>query len=325
MATVTSYAQLTLLELARRTDPGGDMAVIAEILAKTNEVFLDAVWVQSNDVFSHKTTQRLANPAGAWRKLNAGVSREASQTIPITDTIGILESWSQVDKRLVEVAPNPAQFRMSEASSFIEGMGDTFASTLIYGDTGADPEKFMGLAPRMAALAATANVIGSGGTGSDVTSIYGVQWGENSVHMIYPKGAKTAVDRRDWGEQIVLDGSSNPFVAMMDQFTLEAGLAVRNPRSIFRLANIESAGSSNIFNEDNLIKLLNRMPMAGKGTVLYVNPTVKSQMEIALKDKANVWFNYARGEGLAGGEVLTFRGCPVRTVEAILDTETAIA
>jgi hypothetical protein len=47
-------------------------------------------------------------------------------------------------------------------------------------------------------------------------------------------------------------------------------------------------------------------------------------MQIRLKDKSNVYFT--RDQGLdGGGPVLRFQGVPVRKVEQLLDTETAIS
>ncbi len=64
------------------------------------------------------------------------------------------------------------------------------------------------------------------------------------------------------------------------------------------------------------------MRSAGKGATIYVNATIKTQMEIALVARANV--NFSVVNGLGGVPVLTFRGLPVRLVEKITNTESAI-
>jgi hypothetical protein len=318
--------KLTLVELANRRDPQGNTATIAEVLAEDNEILQDAVFQEANDVFSHTCTRRLSLPSGTWRQLNEGVANESSKTIKVTEGIGMLESYSEPDKVLVDAAPNPQQFRMDEGQAFIEGMSQTLAATMIYGNAQTDPTQFTGLAVRMNALAPLANVIGSGGTGGDDTSIYIVQWGLNKVFMIYPKGHPTVgVEHSDKGQVTLQDGSGNNYEGYRDHFAMRAGLVVKDDRCIARLANITPTGTSNIFDEDNLIKLLNRMPMRGRGASIYANETVLSQMEIALKDKANVNYTPARGEGLAGEPMMYFRTCPVRKVDAILNTEATIA
>jgi hypothetical protein len=331
MADRASYGQFTLLELSRRIDPNGEAAKIAEVLARDNEILLDAVWQPANAPFANKSTRRSALPTGSWRSLNDGYTVENSQTIEIWDVIGMLGGYCETDIEAARAHPGGAkEFRNSEAEAWLEGLAQTFASTFIYGDVRTDPEKFMGLGPRMDNLAAAANVIGAGGTGSDVSSVFVVQWGPRKVHMIYPSGSKTGISHRDLGEQTkevtATWGTTPPKLMQVyrDLFEIKAGLVVKNPRCIGRIANCETSGSANIFDEDLLIKILNRMPERGKGAVIYANATIISYMEILLKDKTNVNFTPSKGEGLAGEPVMRFRGCPVRKVDAIVDTETAL-
>lgn len=321
MATLTAYKQLTLIEVAKRKAPDGSMAAIAEVLHQTNDVLQDAVWREANDTFSNKTVRRASLPAGSWRKLNAGVATESSETIEKVDTIGMLETYSQSDVKLINSFPNPKQARNDEAMAFVEGLGQTMAAAIFYSNSATTPEKFTGLAPRLASIAATTNVINEGGTGSDLCSIFVVDWGPNTVHMVYPKNSKAGLSHEDLGEDIVRDSSGNIYTAYVDKFVWDAGLVVRNSKSIARLANIESTGASNIFDEDNLITLLNRMTM-GPGTRIYANTTVLTQMEIRAKDKSNI--NYGSVEGLAPGPVLTFKGFPVRKCEQLTITEAAL-
>lgn len=319
MATLTANTQLTLVELAK-SEHGGKMLPTAEILTRVNDILLDAPWVPANDRFSHVTTQRFSLPTGQWRKFNAGVGHHVTQRKQIVDTIGMLEDYGVHDKALVDNAANPAQWRNDENAGVLEGMSQTFASTILYGNQAVDAEKFTGFAPRLASLNST-NVLGCGGTGSDLSSLYAIQWGVDKVHLTFPKGSTLGLSHRDLGEDTVKDADSNEFQAYRDHFQLHAGLVVRNPRCIGRLANIETSGSSNLFDEDLMIKILNRMPMKGRGAVFYANPTVMSQIDIAAKDKGNVWHPITDP---FGNEVLSFRGHPIRMVEAILDTETAL-
>ena len=139
MATVAST--LTLLELAKRHDPNGNTATIAEVLTEENPILEDAVWQEANDTFSHKYTKRLSLPTGTHRKLNYGVPVEASRTVEARDTVSFLESYSQCDKKLCDAAASPTEFRMNEATSFLEGMGQTQAAKLLYGNTTLVPEE----------------------------------------------------------------------------------------------------------------------------------------------------------------------------------------
>ena len=322
MSTITAYAQLTLLELAKRVDPKGNLAVIAEVLTRDNDILKDAPWVEANDTFGHKVVQRLSLPTGSWRKLNDGVSIEASMTKELYETIGMLETYSEVDKDLVEAAPDPRSFRNSEAVAFLEGLSQTLASTIIYGNAGTDPEKFTGLAPRLDVLAAT-NVFGAGGSGGDTTSVFVVQWGENRVFLTYPKGSKTmGINHSDLGEQTKQTSAGKLFQIYRDHFQVKCGLVVKDERCIARIANCESSGSSNIFDEDLLIQALNQMPQRGSGAIIYANATLLSYMDIIAKDKANVLYGI---QEIFGVPTTTFRGLPVHKVDAIVNTETVVA
>jgi hypothetical protein len=269
----------------------------------------------------------LALPSGSWRKINAGVAKEASRTQQIEEPIGMLEAYSQVDEALVDLAPDPVSFRRSEDLAFIEGMSQTLSTALIYGSHAATPEQFDGFATRYANLttagtSAVHNVHGGSGTGSDTTSVWLIQWGPDKVHLFYPRNSDTiGLTMKDDGLETVLDASSNPYKAYQSHFKSYIGLCVRDDRCVQRLANIESTGSSNIWSDDVTVRALREMPDGGAGAVMYANRTVLAQIDIDAKDRSNVWYNE---KDVWGRPVMTFRGIPVRQVDAILNTETAI-
>lgn len=322
MATLTTNTQLTLLELANRSnDPNA--IVVAEVLNETNEFLIDAVWLPANGDTTHKGSQRTSLPTGSWRKLNDGVAAEASQTKPVIENCGLLESYSKIDKELVDLAGNPLQFRSLEDRAFIEGLGQSFADAFTYGDTGSTPEKFKGLSPRVTSKTA-ANAVDASGTGSDTTSIWIVQWGPGKVHLFYPKSSKSVgITAEDLGVQTVAGSTSGTLMqAYMTHFIMRAGLFVADDRCIQRICNIETSGSSNIFDEDDLITALNRLPYNGAGAVIYTNATLKTQIDINAKNKTNVAYTSAE---VYGRPVTLFRGVPVRRMDSILNTETALS
>ncbi|MCP3941044.1 MAG: hypothetical protein GY710_06130 [Desulfobacteraceae bacterium] len=320
MATV-SASGMTLNELSNRIDPKGNLSTIAEVLEENNEILVDPVFMPSNDTYSNTITRRATMPTGTWRGVNQGVDRETSTTITVNEKIGLLQTRSANDVELINAAPNREQARWDEAKPFIEGLGQNFAETMIYGNASATPLEFTGLAPRMGSLGTY--VLGNGGTGSDCSSIYVVMWDSNKAFMCYPKSGvgNLGIQHEDKGQQTVLDADSKEYEAFVDIFTMRGGLCVKDDRAIGRVANIESAGDTNIFNEDPLIRLLDLMPKGPK--TIYVNQTIKSQMRVVLKDKTNlIW---APDQALSGTPVMFFDGHPVRTVDEILNTEAAIS
>lgn len=331
MATLDNYSYLTLLELAKRTDPRGGTMAIAEILNQTNEVIQDMVWLEANDTFSHKTLRRLSLPSATWRKMNTGVGVGASRTYETVETIGMLEAYAEVDVELVNAASDPRAMRMQEAAAFIEGMGQTLAYTTFYGDSSTAPEAFTGLAPRLHSKSQQ-NVISQGHThATGNTSVYIVGWGPTQTHMIYPRHSKTmGINHNDLGEVTVFSGSSlhgnsglSMFQAYRDHFTMKAGLCVRDERYIARLANVDFSGTtaSMQLDEDNLLILLNYMPKRGNGAVLYMNRELMSAFDILAKDKNNV--NYAPGAPF-GSHQVSFRGNMIRLCFQISSTEKVV-
>ena len=324
MAELEVSGAMTLVELAKRLN-NSQIMDIAEVLDKTNEIFKDMPMVEANQPTSHVIAQRTALPSGSWRQINQGVAYESSLTKQIVEPIGMLESYSKCDEALAMMSGNPARFRWTEDKAFIEGLAQTFATAFFYGDTATVPEKFNGLSVRAAYdAAADTYVIDAGGSGSDCTSIWVCEVGEDKVHLIYPRGSRSmGISAEDMGIQLVLESTSslNVFRAYVTHFVLRIGLAIHDDKAVQRIASIESAGSSNIFDPDNLVKAINLLPSMGKNAVIYCNKTIRSQMDINVMDKTNVYYTIREPYG---EPLLYFRGVPVRTCEAITDTETAL-
>jgi len=322
MATVAIQNMLTLVELAKNIAPNGQLHKVAEILRRVNYIWDDMPWFEANDIFSHVSAQEFSEPQGELRTLNDGVASEDVQTQNIRDVLCMIETYCDSDIALVNAAPNPLAFRNGRARRFIRGLSKTFINNLFYGNNSTNPKSFNGFAIRLDALS-DANVIGGGGTGSDLTSVYVAQWGEGKVWCGYPRGAGIGVEHRDLGEVTAITPAAKKFQAYRDWFKVHGGLVVENPKSIGRYCNIETSGTSNTFDEDCLIELMNLMDDDWAGAGIYVNQTIMTQMEIRVKDKTNV--NYSYTDGLAPGPVLTFKGVPVRKCEAIVSTESQVS
>lgn len=338
---------LTYADWAKRVEDGYKIGTIIELLSQTNEILLDMLVLEGNLPTGHKTTVRTGLPTATWRLLNYGVPNSKSTTAPVVDTTGNLEAYALVDKDIADLNGNTAEFRASEAVAFLEGMNQQVATTLIYGNTAVNPERFMGFAPRYntvtAATAATAaNVIDMGGTGSTNTSVWIVTWGANTTHGIFPKGKTTGLQHRDMGEWPVQDAAGNTYQAYRDHFKWEIGLSVRDWRYNVRLANIDAtllsgASAANLVN--GLVRALYRLPTASPQmsavqtsdapsiqgqmgrTAIYCNRTVRTYLDLQAMNKTNVLLTM---EQFQGRVVTMFRGVPVRTVDAILNTEARI-
>jgi hypothetical protein len=190
-------------------------------------------------------------------------------------------------------------------------------------------------------------VIDAGGTGSDNTSIWIVTWGSDTTCGITPSGKPTGLQHNDMGKQRVQDVSQTfatgaYYWAWVDHYKWELGLAVRDWRYNVRIANIDvsdlsTVNAANIINA--IVRGLNRLPTTSGGptstttsdapsiqgamgrTVIYCNRTVKTYLELQAMNKTNVLLSLGEYNGKP---ITTFRGIPVRTVDAILNNETRV-
>lgn len=333
----------TLLDVARRTDPNGGIATIAEILQQYNEILDDIPWIEGNLPTGHQTTVRTSKPTPTFRLLNSGVVPVKTTAGQIVDTCAILEARNHIDKDLAMLNGNTAAFRLSEDRGIIESMSDTLASTLVYGDVSVDPEKFNGLASRYYSLATTvttyANIIDGGGTGSDNTSIWLVCWSPDKVFGIYPKGSQAGLQQRDLGEQSIVDNITTGayFQALVSWYQWKCGLCIRDWRYVVRIANIDisdlETASDGTDTSANLLKLmskaLDKIPPIGGGyrPVFYMNERVRAMLRIKMMDKGNVNLSLAdlKSESIPRpGGTLTFQGVPCRRIDALTVAEARI-
>lgn len=329
---------LTLADYAKRLGPDKQIGRVMEILEQSNEILDDAMFLEANNVTTHRTVIRTGLPESYWRTLNRGVPKTKSRTVQIDDRIGILETWSMVDSALADLNGQQAEFLLSEERAFLESMNQEVAKTVFYGDLADNAAAFQGLAPRYSTLdpakAENAiNVIDAGGSGPNCTSAWLCVWGDLSLHMIYPKGSTSGLRREFLGRCPVVDDDANEFMGYKTNYSWSLGLCVRDWRYIVRVANIDvgqldalisggSAGASGQALIRCLIKAHNLIPNIRLGRAAwYMNRNVKTLLDLMAAEKTNVNLTMAN----FGGETVTsFKGVPVRQVDALSNSETAL-
>ena len=338
--------KVTLHDVAKSLDPDGKTATVVELLNQTNEIITDMHWHEGNLPTGHETTIRTGLPTAIWRQLYQGVPASKSQRAKVTDACGMLETRAEVDVEAVALNGHDKDFRLSESRSFFESLNQTFADTLIYGNTATNPERFMGLAPRFPSLSGyegADNVIACSGTGSDQTSVWLVVWGKETVSGIYPKGSIAGLQHQDLGEYDAFDTNNNRYRALGDLWKWKCGLTVKDWRYVVRICNIDVpelvalSGTQAVTASTSIlkamVKALGRIPAIGMGnTVFYANRTVRTMLSIAAMDKTSSVLKFSDGldqfgkvgVGTVAAGTLTFQGVPVRLCDRIIDTETAL-
>ncbi|MNH10836.1 hypothetical protein D3C79_703260 [compost metagenome] len=321
----------TLIDKFSREDSTKKIMKIVELMAKQNDILMDAEYMECNDGSKHKTTMRSGIPEPTFRMYNQGVQPSKSTTIPVLDTTGMMTDYGLVDKELADLSGNADAFRASENLGKLQGFNNKAARYMFYGNTQTEPQAFLGLSPRYNSLSAESgrNIVDAGGTGSTNTSIWIVTWGELTTHLLYPKGSVAGFQHQFKGEETVKDDVGGEFQAYRDYFKWDIGMSVRDWRANVRVANIDvtqltkdaSAGADLI---DRLITAyyLVDNPMQGEGrTVIYANRTIQTFLHKQAMNAKNV--NLTLGE-YAGRKIPELLGIPIKRCDELLNTESRV-
>ncbi len=330
MATLTRDVP-NITDISTRYTQDGKPLPIAEILTKRKPVFQDIPWVEANTTNGHRIGVETQLPEAVLRKLNAGVKPSTGKAADITEATAEFASLGQVDKVLAELSTNVSDFRVKKNGRHIEAIGQSFESQFFNGSK-IQSAGFVGLKERYADATGdlSRQIIKLSGTGSNLTSIWVVGWGDDSVYGIYAKGTKAGIQHTDYGDELVDDGNGGKYPAYRDWFALQAGLAVEDPRCIARVANIK-VGNLKVDPEPNtelvlineLIKATHRIErLESLNTVIYVNRDIYEWLDIQANNRRILALKQTE---LNGQPVNTFRGIPIRVSDALAWDEGAVA
>lgn len=347
MATLAA-GQLTLLDAAKRLDPNGSTADIAELLSQLNDVLEDAVFVQGNLPTGHRVTIRTGLPTVYFRQIGAGIPTSKSTTAQVDEPTSLLEAYSEIDTRLLALNGNDAGFRMSEDVAFIEALNQQQVNTMFYGNVASDAKQYTGFATRYGTISGAGNaqnIIDAGGTGSVNTSLYFVGWSPRTVFCTYPKGTKAGLVQTDLGVDTVIDTNFNRFQAYRTHFVWENGLVVKDWRYAVRACNIDTTNLVAESSAANLVKILTKMlaripSFNGIRGAFYCNRTIWEMLMIQALNASGggVAAAGAIANSVAGGlsvqdavsqfgtttKTLRFLGWPIRIVDQLLNTEARV-
>ena len=290
----------------------------------------------ANGVRANVTAIRSDIPTIHTRKINRGARTNYQQTRQEEDQIMLLEAFPEIDVQEIEPYEQPELMRMGHIMAYVEGFAQSFSSNFLYGNSG-DIGEIDGVLTKNSTLNAEGsgadlrfgNVWNAGGSGADLSSVLMIDWGLRSFYLIYPKGAKMAgLSNKDLGKNKAYDSSGNPYLAYSNNMKMEYGFSNPDRRCFQRLANIETAGTTNNLIDNDvttkLIAMKNRTPTMGQNGRLkmYCNRHVKTQFDTWALNKENGFYMQ---KNISGGPLTMFQGIPVKVDENILSTEDAIS
>ncbi len=137
-------------------------------------------------------------PSVSWGRLYQGVKQSKTTMQQVDDTTGWVEARSEIDVRLLELAPDKARPALSIPCLSLKPCRRKWQSGIFYHDTKESP-KVQGLAARYSEFTerakidaanplASDQVIDGGGTGSDNTSVWFVTWGDHATAPAQSEG-----------------------------------------------------------------------------------------------------------------------------------------
>jgi len=329
MATILPH-QLTLSEQIKQTGPDGNLMEVVNTLEETNEMDLDAVYMQANERFSHLNSKVLSLPEIGKRRINRGAAGGVGRTIRVREFIQIFEARPKIDTLLLQSEDNPTEVRLNQIMMFSEALAQEKATALMYGDNEDDSEEINGFLTRYNDTSLS-NVFDIGGSGNETASLLLVEWNKGRCNLVYPKAVPGTKENHgilaeDKGEREVTDDDGNTYDALVYMLRLAFGINVIDDRCVQRLVNIESTGTSdNLLDTgkiNNLVLAINKLPSKGRNAVIYCNADLKAQFDI---HGLNNLLGCTVVKDTTGAPVTMWQNrIPIRLMDAMLSTESAI-
>lgn len=332
MATTGLYANTglaTMYDIAARLGKDGKVAEqrVVELQAQTNDVWTVLPLKPCNDGTKETVLLREDLPGVAWRMLNKGSMPGKSAVKQASYTTGGVEALAEIDERMLQLNKNSNTWRLSENVAHQEAMSQKMCSTIFYGDEKINPAGFTGFAAHyyskknQSALYGD-QIIDAGGTGDNLTSLWIMTLGHDTVYGIHPETVAAGYKYKDNGRVQMTDESGGKFWGYQSQYNWDMGIAIRDPRYIVRVANVDITKTSNMEFVDTLITAFNQIHNPDHGrTVILCNRKVQTYLAILAAKKENV---NLRIDEFGGKKIEHFWNAPILRNDAILNTESQL-
>ena len=328
--TLLNAANLSLYDIAQRTDSSGKALAIAELLQQKNEVLDDVIWIPSNEGTGYKYAQRTAHPTVANAKISGSYPVGKSAVENKLEACGLYKHAIEIPEDIYDLAKDKNALKLSESTPAIEALNQDFSTAIFYDTVTANPDSLNGLSMRVN-TAANSQFIDAGGASSDNASIWLVCWAPHLTACFYPDGTKAGLDMVDEGMVSTKnsDGSySKNYVVTFKQW---GGLKVQDHRYIIRIGNVDISSLLTVNDTSdisaNIIKFMDfsidqLQDLTSGRCAFYMNRTVKKCLRQMMKTHPRV--NLTLGDLYNRQNVMTYDGIPIRTVDSLLSTEARI-
>lgn len=319
---------VTMHDMAARIGANGDKATqkVVELQSQTNALFQVLGFKPCNDGTKETVMLRNALPDTAWRMLNKGTKPTKSATEETAFTCGALEDFADVDERMMKINKNSNTWRLSENYAHQEAMAKKMATTFFYGDEKVNPASFTGLSAFYYSKSQNKlyadQIVDCGGTGDNLTSLWIMTLSDDTLYGIHPETIPAGYQYRDMGMVELRDKDNGIFYGYRSKYNWDMGIALRDPRYVVRMANIDVTKFEDSNFIRNMIDGYNRIHNVDHGrTVIMCNRQVQTYLAILASEKANV---NLRIDEFGGKKIEHFWTSPILRCDAILSTESQL-
>lgn len=314
--TLADYAQLAGLK-------GMELEVV-QTIEDTEPLFASAPIRECNSGTVNLTQVITKYPVGQTRGYNMGVTAEKASSKIVQDDTCLIETYNEIDKEIVARNGNSASWRATKDMTFARGLAHSAAERIFNASKKRDPFEFDGLSVRYAKLDGK-HVVDAAGTDTDTeyADIWLVNWGVDTVHLIYPEGGTAGLKQTFEPDVDARDDKNRVFKVDRTWYRWYLGLAVPDPAQVVRICNapINKATAG----EYDMLRALTLATEALPGDILptagiYMNQRLRAALRLQITAKPNVNLTW---DTVAGKQVLSWDGVAVhKTPERVLPTYT---
>lgn len=314
---------------------GADGATLnmGEGLFEKNEVLQDMDIMPANAEMHHEDLRATSIPTPQIVKIGDGWDASVVQWDKYSDDLSIFRDRATFPEDMLRLGGDMAGKRMQVEKQHVEGFSQGVVNHLFHGTSAADPEKFDGLDvryktpdandPWAPSSAGDYGVVDAGGTGSDTTSIWLIQWGAEKCSLRTPKNdPHGGLRREDMGRHQVTAENSKLRWDYITEFEWTLGLSIKDVRSVVRIRNIESAISAVDTSIVHKIIEASEYFWGNEPVFMYMNRSMRAKFRILIEQKMNVMFSSDNPYNI---KFLMFDDMIIRRCDSILNTETAVA
>jgi hypothetical protein len=307
----TKGTVLSLLDYAKMV--GGGQVELVDALTCENAGITFRMLPQRQIVgWVEKFARTTGRPTVAFRQLGEYVAGSKATRIPWQEGVFLLSGCSEVDKIKADSDPRgPNVYRSEEDVAYLEAMGYNGSDQLFYGSHD-QSDGFSGMLKRLPLTGAGSDCVVDCGS-AETTSVYAFKLGPKrfmGIHAVGPKGV--IIEANNYDATVDKDSSGNFDEVYRMFFNARIGVAQYHPKSIGRLARVNTGSKVTNLNMTNLFSQMGWKPDLLVTTWLgagYLNDLKVSGLHITPEMK-----NYDT-------EVDWYRGIPIVVDPALSDVE----